>query len=426
MPPFLEARLPEILAAAAGLAAGAVLVWAVLGRRIAGLRALLGVRSAELAAERAARDRERALQAQFAAEREKTVQAQLRGMLAEVENVTAAALERRERTLAARNAEQVRGLLAPMHAKLDDFRRAAEDSRKANGDLGVRIGEFLRGIQATSASFGQQAKSFTDALAGANKKQGNWGEAILGRMLSDCGLREGEGYFLQKGTGGGIPDCQVADPAGRKLLVIDAKMSWTKYEEAYRLPAGEERRAALREHVASVKRHIDELARKDYPGRLVPCVAGYGYVPLTAMFVPCNAALEAALEEDPGLMDYALKHDVALVTPLTLFGFLALVSRAWSRYAVDRNGVRIYDEAKKLVGCVDGLFRHLEDLGDALRKAGERYEAVLNLARIDPAGQCIKAPAMRILKLGARPDRGLRSRTMAEGDGLAGGPDSED
>lgn len=407
-----------VLIGAGGFAAGALLaglaVWVVLSGRLARLRALLASAEAKLAGERQARLDDRAANERMNAEREKTFNEKIEAMMAKVSVVTANELARRERELAERNGEQVKNLLAPMHQRLEDFRKAAEESKKTNGELGLRIESFFKGIRDTSLSFGAQAKSFTDALTGANKKQGNWGEAVLGEMLASCGLKDGVHFVAQTGSGQGIPDYQVFDPSASRILVIDSKMSWTKYEEAYRLPDGPDRAAALREHVASVKRHVDELERANYPATQKPPREGYSYVPLTAMFVPCDAALAAALESEPALVDYAFKRNVALVSPLSLFGFLLLVSRAWSRYQTDRNSDAIFDEAKKLVGYVDRLFKNLEELGDSLGKAKEKYDAVVQLAAKDPAGQCVKGPALKILKLGVKLEKGLKSKELAE------------
>lgn len=365
-----------VAAAFLGIAAGAIAVWVALSGRVADRR--------------------------------------LERMMAEMRNVTVSELSERERELASRNTEQVKSLLAPMQQRLDDFTKAAEASRKTNGELGVKIEDFFKGIRETSASFGAQARSFTDALTGANKKQGNWGEAILGRVLEDCGLKEGVHYIAQAGSVAGIPDYQIFDPGGAKILVVDSKMSWTRYEQAYRMPEGEERRAALREHVKSVRNHIDELCKADYPNRLSPPRAGYSYVPLTAMFVPCDAALAAALESDPSIVDYACKRNIALVSPLTLFGFLILVSRAWSRYDIDRNTENIREEARKLVGYVDRLYRDLEETRDLLAKAAQKHEAAMRLAAAEPSGQCLKGPALRIISLGAKPEREFKSKAMTE------------
>ena len=408
-----ENYLLPALAGGCGFLLGALLALLPALIRLSRLKSQLASADAEIKSAQERHRLEQLASERIYAERERTVREQLQSMLSQLGAAADAAMEKRERELIAKNSEQLGHLLAPMRMKLDDFRKAAEDSRKTNDELGVKIGEFFRNIKLTSDSFGQQARSFTDALTGANKKQGNWGEAVLAQALENCGLKKDEGYFLQTGSGGGIPDCQIADPASGKLLIVDAKMSWTKYEQAYRLPDGAERRAALKEHVASVKRHIDELAKADYPHRQTPPKSGYTYIPLTAMFVPCNAALESALDTEPALVDYALKRDVALVSPTTLFGFLILVSRAWSKFEIDRNSDRIYEEARKLVAYVDRFFKNLEELGEAINKSEEKYTAVFNLARLDPEGQCIKGPAEKIINLGARPEKELKSKTLA-------------
>jgi len=346
-------------------------------------------------------------------EKERTIGEAVRGMLAQVANVTHAELTARQRELSERNGQDVSAMLEPLRQQLEAFRKAAEESKKSSGDLGLTMKACFDRLQQTADGFGAQARSFTDALTGANKKQGNWGESILGRALEDCGLREGEHYLTQTGGGNGIPDYQVFDPAGKKILVIDSKMSWTRYEQAYAMPEGPARAMAMREHVASVKRHVDELATADYPHRQEPPRPGYEYVPLTAMFVPCDAALSAALREEPALVDYAFKRNVALVSPLTLYGFLLLVSRAWSRYNTDRNSEEIFKQAKMLVERVDKLFRSFEEVGALLDRAREKHEAVMKLAATEAAGQCIKGPAQKILKLGGKPEHELKSATMA-------------
>lgn len=386
-----------------GVSAGFVLGWALMAKKALALKVALAQKTSELEAEK-----------RIGAEREQKLQQQMKGMLAELTNVTAEVLAKREQALAVKNEEQVRNLLAPMHQRLDDFRKAAEESKKTSGELGVRIGEFLTGIKGASQELLTGAKSFSEMLAGANKKQGDWGEAVLGQALENCGLKKDVHYVAQQGSGEGIPDYQVFDPGSKKVLIIDAKMSWTKYEQAYKMPHGEERRRALQEHVKSVKGQIDKIYKADYPNRQQPLREGYAFVPLTAMFVPSDAALAAAIEEDAGLVDYAFKRNVALVSPLTLYGFLQLVSRAWANYHIEKNTNEIFDEAKKLVKYVDRLFVSLQGLGKSLSSAKDSYDEAMKLAATDPEGQCVKGPALKILKLGAKPDTLIKSQSLNE------------
>lgn len=395
-----------LIALAAGLATGSLITWIVLGGKLAKLRG-------EVAAnERVSAEKER-----LAAEKERSLNLGMQRLLEQVTNVTNAALKEREKELTEKNGQQMALLMKPMHDQLAEFQKAAEASRRTNGDLGVKIEDFFKVLQTTAGEFGRQAKSFTDALTGANKAQGNWGENILTTLLVRCGLKEGEHFMSQTGNDGRIADCQVFDPGGGKILVIDSKMSWTKYEEAYRLEDGPERKAAMKAHVASVRKHIDELAEVDYPNHLRPPKPGYSYIPLTAMFVPCDAALAAALGEDPGLVGYAADRHIALVSPLTLYGFMLLVSRAWSKYNADRNSEEIFKQAKLLVERVDKLFDHLGKMGECLGKAKDQYDWVLKLANAEAEGQCIKGPAMKIMKLGGRPEKGVKSSQLTDAIG---------
>ena len=394
-----------VLSALGGFVIGALAVWVAMAAKLAR-------RTAELDAERRARADDRAANERFGAERERTQRESIAAMIEKVTNVTNEALKMREKELSARNRSEVVALLEPMRQQLDAMRRATEAATKCQGEIGLKMEGFCNGLRNTSLVFGQQAKSFTDALTGANKKQGNWGESILGQVLENCGLKEGVHYVAQTGSGGGIPDYQVFDPCSKKILIIDSKMSWTKYEESYRMEPGPERNKALREHADSVRRHIDELYKADYPGRQEPLRAGYSFIPLTAMFVPCDAALAAAVEEAPELVDYAFKRHVALVSPLTLFGFFELVSIGWAKYNSDRNSSEIVAQAKLLVTYVDRLFVKLEALGKGLKDAGAAYEDAMKLAVTEPSGQCIKGPALKILKLDVKTDRALASKTL--------------
>lgn len=401
-----------IITAVIGIALGGIVMWAIMSNRVAELRASLNSKSAELDAEKQGRAADREANERINEEREKTTKASVSAMLEKMTNITHESLKAREQELSAQNSQQVKALMEPMRQQLEAMRKATEESTKRNGEIGLKMEGFCKGMHDTSLSFGIQAKSFTDALTGANKKQGNWGESILGQVLENCGLKEGEHYVAQTGSGSGIPDYQVFDPCSKKILIIDSKMSWTKYEQAYKMEPGAARTEALREHVASVKRHIDELKKADYPNTQQPLREGYEIIPITAMFVPCDAALSAALEEDPSLVDYANKRDVALVSPLSLFGSLLLISKSWSRYNSVKNSDEIFEQAKLMVKYVDRFFKKFEAMGKGIQEVSNAYTDILGLAATEPSGQCIKGPALKIIKLGGTPDKGVSSKTL--------------
>ncbi len=360
----------------------------------------------ELGYERAARAEERAQSERLQEERARTLNASLQRLLAEVTQVTNAALKSREEELSAKN----RQLLQPLS---EQIARLQKDSAASQAQMTTRLDSFFSSLTETAAKFGQEARTFRDAMRGANKQQGTWGENILKALLESFGLQEGVHYLLQTGVQGKIPDALVIDHVGRRILVVDSKMSWTNYAASFEMEEGPQREAELKKHVQSVRKHIEELAQKDYPSLATPAgFESYKYVPLTAMFVPCEAALEAAVRVDAKLMDFAFKNKVVLVTPPTLLGFLLLVSQAWSQFQVERNTQEIIKQARLLVERVDALFAALEDTQTHLEKGRQGLDKALKLAAKSGEGRSIVYTVNRIIKLGAPPVKKLKSQAL--------------
>ena len=398
---------PAVLCGLGGFVLGALLAACAGAVRSDRLRRALVKAGVELDCERAARAEERAQTARLQEEKERTLKASIQGLLAEVSQAANAALKSREEDLAAKN----RKLLEPLSAQIDALQKEALSNKTK---IATKLDDFFSSMQKAADRFGQEARTFREALRGANKRQGTWGENILKALLDSFGLQEGVHYLLQTGVQGKIPDALVVDHVGERILVVDSKMSWTNYAAACEMEEGPQREAELRKHVQSVRAHIQELAKKDYPSLAAPAAfPDYKYVPLTAMFVPCEAALEAAVRTDPSLMDFAFREGGVLVTPHTLLGFLLLVSRAWSQFQIERNTKEIIHEASLLVGRVDALFAALEQADRQLGASRESLSRALQLANAEGTGQSVKGPVNRIVKLGARAEKKLKSKSLA-------------
>ena len=238
---------------------------------------------------------------------------------------------------------------------------------------------------------------------------------MLADVLTRSGLVEGEHFVTQTGTGeGDIPDAVVFDAVSSKMLVIDAKTSLKDYLDAYNADDEGARTAALRQHLASMRKHVQELADKHYPSRGRQLRTGYTYIDLVAMFVPCDGMLEEAIRQDPKFPQFAYDRGVVLVTPLTLLGYLWLIARGWSRYNLDRSCDKIFEQAKLLVERVDKLFVNLETARRKMQSAADELDGALRLAAHDGSGRSIKGPAIRICKLGVKPDKGLKSAELTQ------------
>lgn len=315
--------------------------------------------------------------------------------------IAAQVLDDKRKALADANEAGVGALFRPLQERLRQYE--AEVGKAATEN--VRLGENLKTQLGELKLFAEKAQAFTAALTGGNKMQGDRGEEILANVLSGSGFKEGREYELQAGgQAAGRPDLSIFDAKNKRIVLVDAKTNIKDYIEACSLPDGSEARArALKAHAASVRRQIDVLSSKRYAETLEPWREGYTILPLVAMFCPFNAVLEAALDADPALMQYAYERNVVLVTPLTLWGYLWLVSWGWRQCETERT----IDEIQKLGGAVvsalDALVGDLETVGARLGDAGKAYGDLRRRVMDGKGRMSVRRAAEKLLAYGVAP-----------------------
>jgi DNA recombination protein RmuC len=227
----------------------------------------------------------------------------------------------------------------------------------------------------------QEAHNLTKALKGDTKKQGNWGELILERVLESSGLEKGREYELQFSTSNDEgkriqPDVVVYLPEN-KHLIIDAKVSLTGYEKVVNANTTEERARGIREHVVSLKSHIKGLGEKNYSG-----AKDLESPDFVLLFMPIESAFGLALQADDALYDYAWERKIVLVSPTTLLATLRTISSIWkqekqTRFALEiaEESGRLYDKFVGFMGDMQGVGRSLDQsqrqYGDAMKKLSE-------------------------------------------------------
>ena len=323
-------------------------------------------------------------------------------------------LDEKKTSLSKTNADSLQTLFNDLKAKLDKYETELKQSAEKNVDMGVQMKTHVESLR----KFSEETKSFIDVLKGSNRIQGKLGEDILESILAKSELRKGEHYdtqFADMGAGA-RPDAIIYD-RNHHAIIIDAKMNIADLVAAYNMPDDpahrDEKERAMREHAKSVRLQIDNLAGKDYAGKVTP-KEGYENLPLVAMFCPFNSILEAALAADPGLMQYAYEHNIVIVTPITLWGYLWLVSWGWKRYETERR----YDDIQRLGGAVikavDALLGDLENMGAALDKAKEAYDGLYKRATEEKGQMSVKRAAQSLLNYGVAPKNAAKRLNDAE------------
>ena len=320
-------------------------------------------------------------------------------------------LEEKSERFTALNRRELDQLVTPFRDQLAEFRRRVDElhthDTRERGELSARI----ESLTALNQNVAQQALQLANALTINNRVTGTWGEMVLRRVLEDAGLHEGREYRLQHSIESSVgedqrPDAILFLPEDRQL-VIDSKVSnkaWVEYCEAADETA---RSQALAQHVASLRAHMKGLARRDYARS--PELKGADFV---LMFVPVEAALLAALAQDPALYGDGYRNRIIFVTPSTLLAVARLVEGLWIVEKRQRSADEIAEAARKLYDKLAGFAVSFLAVGDALQTA----EKAFNQAR----GQLSEGPgnavrlAERLKDLGVQPGKSLPEELLRD------------
>lgn len=338
-------------AAAAGYAAGTLRARSALSAETEKARAAEAAANARLEAERT-----------HAAE---NLRAQAEALRREFRATAAETAIAEGRQLRAEHLNALDALLTPLGRSIETFR---EQFLKGNADMNRHVGDL---VERTTA-MGREAEELARALRGNSKLQGNWGEAVLGNLLEAAGLTEGRDYVTQARTRDEdgrelIPDVIVRLPGGRSV-VVDSKVSLTAYTAYASAEDPDERERWLREHVASVRRHVRELGEKHYD-KVVP--DGIGHV---LMFIPGEAAYVTAVSAAPELGTEAYARRVILLSPANLLMALQLAHNLWQSDRQRRSVGEIYASAEQLYKKFTLFARNFVQIGRGVHQLAETYE----------------------------------------------------
>jgi DNA recombination protein RmuC len=285
-------------------------------------------------------------------------------------------LEERAQRFGEQSQQQIGGLVEPLKAQIKEFREAiAQTYSNEQRERGMLANE-IQTLKQLNQQISKDAINLTNALRGETQTQGAWGEMVLERVLEASGLQSGREYETQTSFGDGDggrarPDVIVRLP-DEKDLVIDAKCSLVAYER-YCSEGDEATRAvAIREHVASVRRHVDGLSARGYAD-----LPGLRTLDFVLLFIPVEAAFIEAVRADVGLYDYALRKNVSLVSPSTLLATLRTVAHLWKIEHRNLNAMEIAERAARLHDNFASLVGELEEVGKQLLKAQQAQTRAL-------------------------------------------------
>ena len=321
------------------------------------------------------------------AQKLESLKQEMHRMTIEQQKAAAEQLAAKQSALQENNRLQMDELLKPIKEQFADFKKSVEESKTQNE---VNKKELQSTFEATMKLFqqeqqqavtslkeqtskiGSDAANLTKALKGDSKMQGDWGEMVLETILENSGLRKDEEFFIQENTkdenGKNFrPDVIVRFPEGRSV-VIDSKVSLTAYTDALAAETDEERERLMKSHALSVRKHIDELAEKDY-SKLVEDAIGF-----VLMFIPNETSYIAAMKQQPDLSRYAYQKKIIIISPSNLLMALQLAYNLWQYDRQNKNVEKIVKTAADLYDKVVGFEDTFTSIGDLLIRLSGTYD----------------------------------------------------
>lgn len=322
----------------------------------------------------------------------------------EFENLANKILDEKSNKFTEQNKENMKNILSPLQDKIQLFEKKVEDTHKESIDYHAALRQQILGLREMNLQMSKETINLTKALKGDSKMQGNWGELVLERVLEKSGLEKGREYDVQQSftneAGNRVfPDVVINLPDGKKMIV-DSKVSLTAYEKYINEEDEMTKASLLKEHVLSIKRHVEQLGDKNYHDLYQ--IESPDFV---LLFIPMEPAFAIALNEDTSLYNKAFEKNIVIVTPSTLLATLRTIDSMWANQKQQENAFEIARQAGALYDKFEGFVADLIKVGKKIDESKTEYGAAMNKL-VEGNGNLIKS-VEKLKKMGAKAKKSL-------------------
>jgi DNA recombination protein RmuC len=327
----------------------------------------------------------------------------------EFKNMAQTILDEKTQKFTELNKTNMDSILKPLSDNIESFKKKVEETYDKESKERFSLGDRVKELLELNQKISKEATDLTRALKGDSKKQGNWGEVILERILEKSGLERGREYSTQESyrdDHGNIfrPDVVLTYPDDRKV-VIDSKVSLVAYEKYASSEDSDEQKLFLKEHIRSLRSHIDSLSLKKYD-ELVKSLD------FTMMFIPIEPAYLEAVREDEDLWHYAYNKRILLISPTHLVSAIKMIADLWKREFQNRNAEEIAKRGGLLYDKFVGFVENLEKVGKNISQAGKSYDEALN--QLSTGRGNLVNQAEQLKKLGLKTTKDIPLSVLAD------------
>jgi DNA recombination protein RmuC len=322
----------------------------------------------------------------------------------EFENLANKILDEKSLKFTAQNKENIKDILNPLQEKIKGFEEKVDKTHKESIDYHAALRQQILGLKELNQQMSKETINLTKALKGDNKMQGNWGELVLERVLEKSGLEKDREYFVQQSFTNDegkrvLPDVVIHLPDNKKMIV-DAKVSLVAYEQYVNEEEDLLKEQFLKEHVNSLKRHVNQLSEKKYED--IYKIESPDFV---LLFIPIEPAFAVALNSDTYLYNKAFEKNIVIVTPSTLLATLRTIDTMWNNEKQQRNALEIARQAGALYDKFQGFLIDLIGIGKRIDESKKEYSNAMNKL-VEGRGNIITS-VEKLKKMGAKAKKAL-------------------
>lgn len=290
----------------------------------------------------------------------------------EFENLANKILDEKSKKFTDQNKENLETILKPLRENIEKFEKKVEEKYDNEQKERATLKGEIKILHDLNKKISEEAHNLTTALKGDSKKQGNWGELILERILENSGLIKGEEYTTQatvyNEAGERLQPDVVIHLPDEKHIIVDSKVSLVAYEQFVNAETDEQRERAMKSHILSVKSHIKGLSDKNYHA-----ARGMNSPEFVLMFMPIESSFSLSVRADDELFNFAWDKRIVIVSPSTLLATLRTVASIWKQDRQTKNALEIAEKSGRLYDKFVGFIEDMQKIGDRLDSTQKVY-----------------------------------------------------
>lgn len=336
---------------------------------------------------------------------EKRFSETIKSLREQVENTTNTMLKQRQEEFSDTSTKNIDGIVKPLKETIDKMKEEMAKNTSAQTTMSAEIKTNMEHMIRQSIEAQKSAEELTRAFKHESKTQGDWGEVVLNNLLEQQGFSEGKDFEIQAvmrdadgqtihpEEGDNLRPDVLLHLDDKRDIIIDSKVSMTAYIDYANAADDITKRLYLKDHIASLRKHVDELSAKNYTQYQVN-----PHLDFVIMFVPHVPALRDALHEEPTLWQEAMQKKVFIADEQTLYAALRIIRITWTHIDQEQNHKRLFELAQEMLERTGNFLKEYDSIGESLKDALEVFDN--SRKKLLPGGRSISTTANQILKLG--------------------------